>query len=93
MRKTIPTMVMALLCLVLMTGCNDEQEKQIGRMEEQIKTLRYENARLKKDIVKSEISNTGKDYTLATIAGVVMITGSLIFWVAARRNNDEDPDE
>ena len=51
MRKAILTMVMASLCLVvfLTTGCNEEKDLQLGKMEEQIKSLRLENARLKKE--------------------------------------------
>jgi uncharacterized lipoprotein NlpE involved in copper resistance len=89
MRKTIFVMVMALLCLVLMTGCNNEKDKQIGKMEEQLKSLRFENAKLKKEVVKSEINDTGKDYTIAVIAGVGVVSYLLIWWVIARRKKDE----
>jgi hypothetical protein len=82
-------MVMALLCLVLMTGCNNEKDKQIGKMEEQLKSLRFENARLKKEIVKTQTGDTGKDYTIITIAGIVFISCNLVWWVIARRRKDE----
>ena len=71
MRKTIPKMVTAFLCLVIITlttGCNfsfdQERDLQLGKMEEQIKTLRLDNARLKKQIVKSEIIETSTKINL-----------------------------
>ena len=70
MRKAILTMVMASLCLVvfLTTGCNEEKDLQLGKMEEQIKSLRLENARLKKEVVITEINDTGTDLTFITLA-------------------------
>jgi hypothetical protein len=82
-------MVTALLCLLLLTGCNEEKDQQIGKMEEQLKSLRFENAKLKKEVVKSEINDTGKDYTIAVIAGVGVVSYLLIWWVIARRKKDE----
>ena len=94
MRKTI-LMVMASLCLVIFstTGCNfsfdREQDIQLGKMEEQIKTLRLNNARLKKEIVKTEIIDTGTDLTFITATGIFIVTNNLIWWVVARRGKDE----
>ena len=93
MRKTVLTMVMALLCLMIVfltTGCNEEKDLQLGKMEEQIKTLRLENARLKKEQVITEINDTGTDMTLITIVGVFIVTNNLIWWVVARRKRDEN---
>ena len=92
MRKAILTMVMASLCLVifLTTGCNEEKDLQLGKMEEQIKSLRLENARLKKEVVITEINDTGTDMTLITIVGVFIVTNNLIWWVVARRKRDEN---
>ena len=55
MRKTIPKMVTAFLCLMIITltatGCNfsfdDEKDLQVDKMEEQIKTLGLDNVKLK----------------------------------------------
>ena len=96
MHKTIAKMVMASLCLmiILLTiGCdfsfNEEKDLQIGKMEEQIKTLRLNNTQLKKEIVKTEINDTGTSITMQTIAGVFIVTNNLIWWVIARRRRDE----
>jgi len=89
------SMVMASLCLMIMLGgCNfsfdEEKDLQLGKMEEQIKTLRLDNARLKKEAVKTEIINTGTDLTFITIVGVFIVTNNLIWWVVARRRKDEN---
>lgn len=91
MRKAI-LMVIIPLCLVvfLTTGCNEEKDLQLGKMEEQIKTLRLENAKLKKEVVITEINDTGTDMTLSTIVGVFIVTNNLIWWVLARRKRDEN---
>jgi len=90
MRKTI-LMVMASLCLVtfLATGCNEEKDIQLGKMEEQIKTLRLDNARLKKEAVKTEIIDTGTGFTFMSLTGALIITNNLIWWVIYRRRRDE----
>ncbi len=93
MRKTISKMVMALLCLMIImltAGCNEEKDLQIGKMEEQIKTLRLNNAKLKKEIVKTEIEDTGTNITMQTITGVFIVANNLIWWVVARRRRDEN---
>ena len=97
MRRTISRMVMASLCLVIIlltTGCNfsfdEEKDIQIGKMEEQIKTLRLNNAKLKKEIVKAEIEDTGTSITMQTVTGVFIIANNLIWWVVARRRRDEN---
>ena len=92
MRKAISTMVMVSLCLVifLTTGCNEEKDLQLGKMEEQIKSLRLDNARLKKEQVVTEINDTGTDMTLITIVGVFIVTNNIIWWVVARRKRDEN---
>ena len=93
MRKTVLTMVTALLCLIitmfLTTGCNEEKDIQLGKMEEQVKSLRIENARLKKDYVNQEINDTGTDLTFMSLTGALIITNNLIWWVVARRRKDE----
>lgn len=94
MRKTI-FMVTALLCLTIMfstTGCifdDEEKDIQLGKMEEQIKSLRVENARLKKEIVKTDIIDTGSGYTFISLTGALIIINNLIWWVICRRRNDE----
>jgi len=93
MRKTISKMVTALLCLMIImltAGCNEEKDLQIGKMEEQIKTLRLNNAKLKKEIVKTEIEDTGTNITVQTVTGVFIIANNLIWWVVARRRRDEN---
>ena len=86
MLKTI-LMVMASLCLVifLTSGCNfsfdQERDLQLGKMDEQIKTLRLDNARLKKEVVKTRIVDTGTNLTFTTVAGVFIVTNNLIWWV------------
>ena len=92
MRKTVHIMVMALLCLMIMfltTGCNEEKDLQLGKMEEQVKSLRIENARLKKDYVNQEINDTGTDLTFMSLTGALIITNNLIWYVVARRRKDE----
>ena len=92
MRKTVHIMVMALLCLMIMfltTGCNEEKDLQLGKMEEQVKSLRIENARLKKDHVNQEINDTGTDLTFMSLTGALIITNNLIWYVVARRRRDE----
>ena len=92
MRKTVLTMVMALLCLMIVfltTGCNEEKDIQLGKMEEQVKSLRVENARLKKDYVNQEINDTGTDLTFMSLTGALIITNNLIWYVVARRRKDE----
>ena len=90
MRKSILTMAIVSLCLLfLLTGCNEEKNLQLGKMEEQIKTLRLDNAKLKKEIVKTEINDTGTDLTLMTGTGVFILANNLIWWVVTRRKRDE----
>ncbi len=97
MRRTIFKMVTASLCLLIIslstTGCNlsidKEKDIQIGKMEEQIKTLRLNNARLKKQIVKSEIIETGTSLTFISLTGVFVTVNNLIWWVTYRRKQDE----
>ena len=97
MRRTILKMVTASLCLLIIslstTGCNlsidKEKDIQIGKMEEQIKTLRLNNARLKKQIVKSEIIETGTSLTFISLTGVLVTVNNLIWWVTYRRKQDE----
>ena len=93
MRKTISKMVMALLCLMIImltAGCNEEKDLQLGKMEEQIKTLRLNNTKLKKEIVKTEIEDTGTSITMQTVTGVFIVANNLIWWVVARRRRDEN---
>ena len=82
MRKTILTMVTALLCLTAIvfstSGCNEEKNIQLGKMEEQVKSLRIENARLKKDYVNQEINDTGTDLTFISLTGALIIINNLI---------------
>ena len=91
MRKTYSILILVVLCLVifLTTGCNEEKDLQLGKMEEQIKTLRLENAKLKKEVVITEINDTGTDLTFTTIVGVFIVTNNLVWWVVARRKRDE----
>ena len=93
MRKAI-AVVTVLLCLVFLAGCNlnfdEEKDLQLGKMEEQIKTLRLENARLKKEIVKTDINDTGTGLTFVTAAGIFIVGNNLIWWVIARRRRNED---
>ena len=97
MRKNHFKMVMASLCLMIImltAGCNfsfnQEKDIQIGKMEEQIKTLRLNNARLKKEIVTTEVIDTGTDLTFVTITGTFILTNNLIWWVICRRRRDEE---
>ena len=91
MRKSILTMVIVSLCLLFICGgCNEEKDLQIGKMEEQIKILRLNNARLKKEIVKTEIADTGTNFTMQTIVGVFIVANNLVWWVVARRRRDEN---
>ena len=83
MRKTISKMVMTSLCLLIImltAGCNfsfdEEKDIQIGKMEEQIKTLRLNNARLKKEIVTSEVIDSGTDLSFVTITGTFILTNN-----------------
>ena len=87
---------MVSLCLVIIlltTGCNfsfdEEKDIQLGKMEEQVKTLRLNNAKLKKEIVKSEINETGTDLTFVTLTVALMAVNNLVWWVVARRRKDE----
>ena len=92
MRKSVLTMVMALLCLMIVfltTGCNEEQDIQLGKLEEQVKSLRIENARSKKNHVNQEINDTGTDLTFMSLTGALIITNNLIWYVVARRRKDE----
>ena len=97
MRRTILKMVMASLCLMIImltTGCNfnsdEEKDIQIGKMEEQIKSLRLNNARLKKDIVTSEVIDSGTDISFITITGTFILTNNLIWWVICRRKREDE---
>ena len=97
MRTTILKMVTASLCLLIIlltTGCNfsfdEEKDIQLGKMEEQIKTLRLNNARLKKDIVTSEVIDSGTDLSFVTITGTFILTNNLIWWVICRRKKEDE---
>jgi len=97
MRRTILKMVTASLCLMIImltTGCNfsfdEEKDIQLGKMEEQIKSLRLNNARLKKDIVTSEVIDTGTDISFVTITGTFILTNNLIWWVICRRKKEDE---
>lgn len=95
MRKIYSILILVVLGLIMFstTGCNfsfnGEKDLQLGKMEEQIKTLRLDNARLKKEVVKTEIIDTGTDITFTTLTGVFIVTNNLIWWVIARRKRDE----
>jgi len=91
MRKLYSILILVILCLVIFstTGCNEEKDLQLGKMEEQIKTLRLNNVRLKKEAVKTEIIDTGAGFTFISLAGALIITNNLIWWVIYRRRRDE----
>lgn len=91
MRKTYSILILVVLCLVVLltAGCNEEIDIQLGKLEEQVKTLRLNNARLKKEIVKTDINDAGTDLTFISLTGVLIITNNLIWWVICRRRKDE----
>ena len=95
MRKIYSTLILVVLCLVvfLTAGCNfsfdKEKDIQLGKIEEQVKTLRLKNARLKKEIVKSEINETGTGLTFITLTGAFISVNNLIWWIIYRRKQDE----
>jgi len=91
MRKIYSILILVILCLVIFstTGCNEEKDLQLGKMEEQVKTLRLDNVRLKKEAVKTEIIDAGTGFTFISLAGALIITNNLIWWVIYRRRRDE----
>ena len=91
MRNRFLIMWFAFFLLALpLIGCNSEKDIQFGKMEEQIKQLQLDNARLKKEVIKTDITQAGNDYTLKTLTGVFIIANNLIWWVIARRRTDEN---
>ena len=90
MRKTIviTTIILILLTPLIIIGCNDDKAQELGKIKEQVQTLRLENSKLKKIIAKKETEKSGTTYTSLGLITVFIISGGLIVWVINRRNND-----
>ncbi len=90
MRKTIviTTIILLLLSPLIITGCNDDKAQELGKIKEQVQTLRLENSKLKKVIAKQKTSKSGTTYSSLGLITVFIISGGLIVWVINRRKND-----
>ena len=89
MRKTIVIAItLLLLSPLIITGCNDDKAQELGKIKEQVNTLRLENSKLKKVIARKETSESGTTYTSLGLIAVFIISGGLIVWVINRRKND-----
>ncbi len=93
MRKTIFIMTTTLLLLspLIITGCNDQKEQELGKVKEQVTTLRMENSKLKKIIAKKETSESGTIFTTFGVGASLIMAGGLIVWIIYRRRQDVSP--
>jgi len=89
MRKTIVIVTtFILLSPLILTGCNDQKEQELGKIKEQVQTLRLENSKLKKNLAKNEVNSAGNRYTGFGLGAVIIMTSGLIVWVINRRKED-----
>ena len=90
MRKTIFILATTLLLLspLIITGCNDQQEQEFGKIKQQVITLRKENSQLKKEIAKVKANESGITFTTFGLGATLIMTGGLVLWVINRRRDD-----
>ena len=89
MRKTIViATILLLLSPFIITGCNDQKEQELGKIKEQVTTLRMENSQLKKEIAKAKANESGITFTTFGLGATLIMASGLIVWVINRRRDD-----
>ena len=69
----------------IITGCGEDKDTRLGRCEEQVRNLRIENARLKKENAKTNIRETGGIFTVIVLATSIIVINNPVWFVAYRR--------
>lgn len=89
MRKyLLPIIIFISLYAFTLSGCGEKQESKdlkVGKLEEQVKTLRLENTKLRKDCALGTIRETGGLFTICIAAISIIIINNLIWIVVYRR--------
>jgi hypothetical protein len=82
----LPAIILIFLYTSIISGCGKEnKDLRIGKLEEQVKTLRVENAKLRKDCALNTVKETGSLFTISMTAISIFIINNLIWIVVYRR--------
>lgn len=84
----LSVIIFIFLSASIIFGCGESKESKdskIGKLEEQIKTLRLENAKLRKNCALDTVRETGGLFTISIAAISIIIINNLIWIVVYRR--------
>ena len=92
MRKTIVIITtLIILSPLIITGCNDQKDQELGKIKAQVQTLRLENSKLKKNLAKEKINCSGNHFTGLGLGITIIMINNLIWWIIYRRKEDVIP--
>ena len=90
MRKNkFVSIVLALFAILIITsimvGCDENKDTKLGRLEQENKILKIENARLRRDCAISGVQGTGDMFLFVEIGASFVFVNNLIWVVAWKR--------